>query len=40
LIPRTASNIITKCNITIIPNSDSNVIIINDLKTAIKDILV
>jgi len=39
-IPRTTSNIITKCNITIIPNSDSNVIIINDLKTAIKDILV
>lgn len=29
-----------KCNITIIPNSDSNVIIVNDLKTAIKDILV
>ena len=39
-IPRTTSNIFTKCNITIIPNSDSNVIIINDLKTAIKDILV
>ena len=39
-IPRTTSNIITKCDITIIPNSDSNVIIIDDLKTAIEDILV
>lgn len=40
MIPRTTSNIITKCNITIIPDSDTNVIIVNDLKTAIKDILV
>lgn len=39
-IPRTTSNIITKCNITIIPDSDTNVIIVNDLKTAIEDILV
>jgi hypothetical protein len=39
-IPETTFNIITKCNITIIPNSDSNVIIINDLKTAIEDIIV
>ena len=29
-----------KCNITIKPHSDSNVIMINDLKTAIKDIIV
>ena len=40
MIPRSSSNIITKCNITIKPDIDSNVIMINDLKTAIKDILV
>ena len=39
-IPRTTSDNITKCNITIKPNIDSNVIMINGLNTAIKDILV
>jgi hypothetical protein len=39
-IPTSSSNIITKCKITIKPDIDSNVIIMNNLKTAINDILV
>jgi hypothetical protein len=39
MIPFLSSNNY-KCNITIKPHSDSNVIMINDLKTAIEDIIV